>query len=52
MNFFRRLFGIVSASDRHTEPIDKDMKKFLIACLGNIGPDYEGRGGVHVMPVR
>ena len=41
MNFFRRLFGIVSASDRHTEPIDKDMKKFLIACLGNIGPDYE-----------
>lgn len=27
---------------RKREPADKDMKRFLIACLGNIGPEYVG----------
>lgn len=27
---------------RRQEPADKDMKRFLIACLGNIGPEYVG----------
>lgn len=37
MNFFKRLFG------RKTERItDPDMKRYLIACLGNIGPEYVG----------
>lgn len=45
MNIFKRLFGSgksqnsVSAPDRNT---DTDMKRYLIACLGNIGPEYEG----------
>lgn len=42
MNLFRRLFGSVLGNKRQTGPADSDMKKFLIACLGNIGPDYEG----------
>lgn len=37
MIFFKRLFGCKS------EPLpDPDMKRFLIACLGNIGPEYIG----------
>lgn len=37
MNFLKRLFGCKS------EPVrDFDMKRFLIACLGNIGPEYIG----------
>lgn len=37
MNFLKRLFG------RKSEPVrDSDMKRFLIACLGNIGPEYVG----------
>lgn len=37
MNFLKRLFG------RKSEPVrDSDMKRFLIACLGNIGPEYIG----------
>lgn len=37
MKFFKRLFG------RKPEPLpDPDMKRFLIACLGNIGPEYVG----------
>lgn len=37
MNFLKRLFG------RKSEPVpDPDMKRFLIACLGNIGPEYMG----------
>lgn len=37
MNFFKRLFG------HKPEPLpDPDMKRFLIACLGNIGPEYMG----------
>ena len=45
MNIFKRLFGSgtsrssASAPDRDT---DTDMKRYLIACLGNIGPEYEG----------
>lgn len=45
MNIFKRLFGsgtsrsTASAPDRNT---DTDMKRYLIACLGNIGPEYEG----------
>lgn len=38
MNIFKRLFG-----RRQAEPErDSDMKRFLITCLGNIGPEYEG----------
>lgn len=38
MNIFKRLFG-----RRDAEPErDPDMKRFLITCLGNIGPEYEG----------
>lgn len=37
MNFLKRIFG------RPKAPItDPDMKRFLIACLGNIGPEYAG----------
>lgn len=45
MNIFKRLFGSgtsrssASTPDRDT---DTDMKRYLIACLGNIGPEYEG----------
>ena len=45
MNIFKRLFGSgksqssVGTPDRDT---DSDMKRYLIACLGNIGPEYEG----------
>lgn len=45
MNIFKRLFGSgksqssVGTPDRNT---DTDMKRYLIACLGNIGPEYEG----------
>lgn len=38
MNVFKRLFG-----RRNAEPErDPDMKRFLITCLGNMGPEYEG----------
>lgn len=37
MNFFKRLFG--RKPERITDP---DMKRYLIACLGNIGPEYVG----------
>lgn len=36
MNLFKWLFG----SKKTEEPADPDMKKFLIACLGNMGPEY------------
>ncbi len=37
MSFLKRLFG------HKAEPLpDPDMKRFLIACLGNIGPEYVG----------
>lgn len=36
MNWFRKLFGGTPA----TVEKDPDMKRFLIACLGNIGPEY------------
>lgn len=37
MNVFKRLFG-----RRADGPVqqDPDMKRFLIACLGNMGPEY------------
>lgn len=37
MNIFKRLFG-----RRADGPVqqDPDMKRFLIACLGNMGPEY------------
>lgn len=37
MNILKRLFGCKPA-----EPTDPDMKRFLIACLGNMGPEYAG----------
>lgn len=37
MNFFKRLFGADAGQQS-----DPDMKRFLIACLGNIGPEYKG----------
>lgn len=37
MNFLKRWFG-----RKETAPVrpDPDMKRFLIACLGNMGPEY------------
>lgn len=37
MNFFKRLF-----CKKQKESQDPDMKRFLIACLGNIGAEYVG----------
>ena len=37
-NLIRRLFGRGSA--KAESPENPDMKKFLIACLGNMGPEY------------
>ena len=37
MNILRRLFG-----RKREEPADPDMKRYLIACLGNMGPEYVG----------
>lgn len=46
MNFFKRLFGAGSGADysdvAREKPAHDDMKRFLIVCLGNIGPEYEG----------
>ncbi len=39
MNFFKRLFGFKPEPDEQHDP---DMKRFLIACLGNMGPEYVG----------
>lgn len=36
MNFFKRLFSKGATN----EAKDPDMKRFLIACLGNMGPEY------------
>lgn len=36
MNFFKRLF----CKDAPKQTKDPDMKRFLIACLGNMGPEY------------
>ena len=35
MNFLKRLFG-----RKPEAPTDPDMKRFLRACLGNMGPEY------------
>lgn len=40
MNLFKRLFGFATEEKKPEE--DKNMKRFLIACLGNIGPEYVG----------
>lgn len=37
MNILRKLFG-----RKREEPTDTDMKRYLIACLGNMGPEYVG----------
>lgn len=37
MNILKRLFGARRRPQPHDNP---DMKRFLIACLGNIGPEY------------
>ena len=37
MDFFKKLFG-----GRPEKPSNPDMKRFLIACLGNMGPEYVG----------
>ena len=39
MNIFKWIFG---RKEKSLEPEDTDMKRFLIACLGNIGPEYVG----------
>lgn len=39
MDFLKRLFGCKAAPQ---EPTDPDMKRFLIACLGNMAPEYIG----------
>ena len=36
MNFLKRLFH----TGKTEETKDPDMKRFLIACLGNMGPEY------------
>lgn len=36
MNFLKRLFH----TEKTEETKDPDMKRFLIACLGNMGPEY------------
>lgn len=38
---FKRLFG-GGKNEAATKSEDENMKRFLIACLGNIGPDYVG----------
>lgn len=40
MGFFTRLFRRDKYASEKRE--DENMKKFLIACLGNIGPEYVG----------
>lgn len=45
MNIFKRLFGSRKSERSEETPdrnTDTDMKRYLIACLGNIGPEYEG----------
>lgn len=37
MNIFKRLFGCRADGPVQQDP---DMKRFLIACLGNMGPEY------------
>ncbi len=39
MNFFKKFFGCKPKNKTSDNP---DMKRFLIACLGNIGPEYAG----------
>lgn len=45
MNLLRRLFG--RCNDRKTTQ-DHDMKRFLIACLGNMGPEYTDLSLIHI----
>lgn len=42
MSVWNRLFGGFCKKKTETTEEDKDMKTFLIACLGNIGTDYVG----------
>lgn len=37
MNIFKKIFG---CGRKQTVSTDPDMKRYLIACLGNMGPEY------------
>ena len=39
MNWIKKLFG---GGEKFPPPPGADMKRFLIACLGNMGPEYVG----------
>lgn len=39
-DFLSRIFGLRSGNNTQTQDF-QDVKKYLIACLGNIGPEYE-----------
>ena len=40
MNLFNFLFGRKKAQSASEDEPHEDMKKFLIACLGNMAPEY------------
>lgn len=40
MNWIKRLFG--DNKPHENQPNKEDVKRFLITCLGNIGPEYVG----------
>lgn len=42
MNFLKRLLRLLGSERHNPQPDEKNMKRFLIACLGNIGPEYAG----------
>ena len=37
-----RFSGAVEASEDKKKELAEDVKRYLIVCLGNIGPEYEG----------
>lgn len=41
MNWLKSLLSLIDI-ERHNPAQPENMKKFLIACLGNIGPEYAG----------
>lgn len=40
MNIFKKLFG--RRDNAEADSTDPEMKRYLIACLGNMGPEYVG----------
>lgn len=46
LSIIRKLFGSSSGRVKPTEEAElkgqEEVKRFLVVCLGNIGPDYEG----------